>query len=84
MTKEGRIKLGLEWKRRILENKNRSSDRKLIVPKGINLDHPYIKEAEQGSAPLSSKGKGKKPEAPQASADDEGSKLADKIMKGGK
>lgn len=84
MTKENRIKLGLKWKEILLKNKNLPASKKILLPKQVTLDHPYIKEAEQSSASSSSKGKGKKPEEPQASADDEGSKLADKMLKGGK
>lgn len=91
MTKENRIKLGKEWKRRILANKDLPKERQLRVPKGISLNHPYILEAE-GKAPAPEvskkpKGKGKakdkeKPEEPKASSDDEGSKLANEMMGG--
>lgn len=95
MTKENRIKLGKEWKRRILENKKLPAEKQLRVPKGITLSHPYILEAEgkvptakgkekKDTEPKKAKAKKDEVEEPKVSDDDEGTKLADKYLKGGK
>lgn len=43
MGKEARIKLGLEWKRKLLANEKGAN---FIVPKSVTMNHPYIKMAE--------------------------------------
>lgn len=48
MSKAGRIALGFEWKKRILENK---AGAKWIIPNQIDLTHPYILEAEESIKP---------------------------------
>ena len=43
MSKAGRIKLGKEWKHKLLENQKGA---RWVIPKQVKLDHPYILEAD--------------------------------------